>query len=160
MRGALPTGEESKRGSRMCQHVDSSARSRPPRRDRAACGWRRGKAPDRLLGLRKLANSMGTLQRLAQLLGRSPQARVRRLKSECTSLGEGATVQGSPFVENEGTIRIGRRARLSAHLGPTRLRTGAGAELRLGDDADIGFGAVLSASREIVIGDRVSMGPY
>src|SRR4051794_30001340 len=81
--------------------------------------------------------SMGTLQRLAQLLGRSPQARVRRLKSECTSLGEGATVQGSPFVENEGTIRIGRRARLSAHLGPTRLRTGAGAELRIGDDADI-----------------------
>ena len=103
---------------------------------------------------------MGMLGKIGELLGRSAEGRARQVEAICTSVGEGLTVQGSPFIENEGNLTLGRRVTVSSHLAPTRLRVGEGASLTVGDDARIGFGAVLSASREITIGQRVCIEPY
>jgi long-chain acyl-CoA synthetase len=103
---------------------------------------------------------MGMLQRFGELIGRSPEARARQVEAICTSVGDGLTIEGSPFIENEGQLVLGRRVTVSSRFAPTRLRVGEGASLTIGDDARIGFGSVLSASREITIGQRVRMEPY
>jgi long-chain acyl-CoA synthetase len=103
---------------------------------------------------------MGMLGKLGALLGRSPEARARQVQAACTSAGDGLTVEGAPFVENEGRLVLGDRITVSSRFAPTRLRVGAGASLIIGDDACIGFGSVLSASREITIGKRVRLEPY
>ncbi|HMI83093.1 MAG TPA: AMP-binding protein [Polyangiaceae bacterium] len=103
---------------------------------------------------------MGMLGKLGQLLGRSPEARARQVQAACTDVGDGLSVDGAPFIENEGHLVLGRRVTVSSRFAPTRLRVGEGASLTIGDDASIGFGAVLSASREITIGERVRLEPY
>ncbi|MET0593608.1 MAG: AMP-binding protein, partial [Polyangiaceae bacterium] len=103
---------------------------------------------------------MGMLEKLGGLLGRSPEARARQVQAVCSSGGEGLTVEGAPFIENQGRLALGNRVTISSRFAPTRLCVGEGAELTVGDDARIGFGAVLSASREITIGDRVRIEPY
>jgi len=103
---------------------------------------------------------MGMLGKLGGLLGRSPEARARQVQAFCTSAGHGLTVEGSPFVENEGRLVLGQRVTVSSRFAPTRLRVGEGASLTIGDDVRIGFGAVVSASREIAIGQRVCLEPY
>jgi acyl-CoA synthetase (AMP-forming)/AMP-acid ligase II/acetyltransferase-like isoleucine patch superfamily enzyme len=103
---------------------------------------------------------MGTLQKLAERLGRSPARRAGRLRAECSAAGEGLRVDGSPVVENEGTLTLGSGVGVNARFAPTRLKVGPGGVLRVGDDVEIGFGSVLSASLEISIGNRVSLGPY
>jgi long-chain acyl-CoA synthetase len=100
------------------------------------------------------------LGKLGELLGRSPQARARQVLAVCTVAGDGLTVDGAPFVENEGRLVLGHRVTVSSRFAPTRLRVGEGASLTIGDDATIAFGAVVSASREITIGDRVRIEPY
>jgi long-chain acyl-CoA synthetase len=109
---------------------------------------------------KEIEPSMGMLGKLGELLGRSPDARARQVQAVCTSAGEGLHVEGAPFIENEGQLVLGRRVTVSSRFAPTRLRVGAGASLTIGDDARIGFGAVVSASREITIGQRVRVEPY
>jgi long-chain acyl-CoA synthetase len=109
---------------------------------------------------KEMEPSMGLLGKIGELLGHSPEARARQVQAACTSAGEGLTIEGSPFVENEGRLVLGRRVTVSSRFAPTRLRVGEGASLTIGDDACIGFGAVLSASREITIGERVRVEPY
>jgi long-chain acyl-CoA synthetase len=103
---------------------------------------------------------MGLLGKLGDLLGRSADGRARQVQAECTSTGDGLYIEGSPFVENEGRLVLGHRVTVSSRFAPTRLRVGEGASLTIGDDARIGFGAVVSASREITIGERVRLEPY
>jgi long-chain acyl-CoA synthetase len=103
---------------------------------------------------------MGTLQKLAERWGLSPEGRARRLRAECNAVGTDLAVEGSPIVENEGTITLGRGVTVNARFAPTRLKVGPGGLLRIGDEVDIGFGSVLSASLEISIGNRVTLGPY
>jgi long-chain acyl-CoA synthetase len=100
------------------------------------------------------------LEKLGALLGRSPEARSRQVQAVCTRVGDGLTIEGSPFIENEGQLILGRGVTVSSRFAPTRLRVGEGASLTIGDDASIGFGAVLSASRQITIGQRVRVEPY
>jgi long-chain acyl-CoA synthetase len=109
---------------------------------------------------KEIERSMGMLRKLGGLLGRSPEARARQVQAFCTSGGAGLTVEGAPFVENEGRLVFGQRVTVSSRYAPTRLRVGEGATLSIGDDVHIGFGSVLSASREIAIGHRVRVEPY
>jgi acetyltransferase-like isoleucine patch superfamily enzyme len=109
---------------------------------------------------KEIEASMGMLGKIGELLGRSPEARARQIQAACTSAGDGLIVEGSPFIENEGHLVLGRRVTVSSRFAPTRLKVGEGASLTIGDDARIGFGAVVSASREITIGDRVRIEPY
>ena len=57
---------------------------------------------------------MGMLGKLGGLLGRSPEARARQVQAFCTSAGDGLTVEGSPFIENEGRLVLGQRVTVSA----------------------------------------------
>jgi long-chain acyl-CoA synthetase len=100
------------------------------------------------------------LEKLGGLLGRSPEARARQVQAVCTSGGDGLHVEGAPFVENRGRLVVGSRVVISSRFAPTRLSVGEGAAITIGDDARIGFGAVVAASREITIGDRVRIEPY
>jgi len=109
---------------------------------------------------KEIERSMGMLEMIGELLGRSPEARARQVEAICSSVGDGLTIEGSPFIENEGHLVLGHRVTVSSRFAPTRLRVGAGASLTIGDDASIGFGSVVSASREIAIGQRVRLEPY
>jgi long-chain acyl-CoA synthetase len=104
------------------------------------------------------------LKLAASLFGRSPEAvRARRraaFAKSVTSVGDGSRIEDAPDVESHGALRIGTGFRLSSRFAVSRLRVAKGAVLTLGDDVELAFGAVLSAYREITIGDRVSVGPY
>lgn len=77
-----------------------------------------------------------------------------------TRCGPGARVRGLPVVENEGgEIVIGRRFCVWSYLARVQLYAGPGARLTVGDDVFVNNGAVLSASVDIRIGDRVNIAP-
>jgi acetyltransferase-like isoleucine patch superfamily enzyme len=79
----------------------------------------------------------------------------------CTRVGPGARVRGWPVVENEGgEIRIGKNFALFTYLAKVQLYAGPGARLVIGDDTFVNNGTILSASRAIVIGDRVNIAPH
>jgi acetyltransferase-like isoleucine patch superfamily enzyme len=64
------------------------------------------------------------------------------------------------MVENEGgRIVIGQRFCVWSHLGRVELYAGPGGTLTIGDDVFVNHGAVLSASCEIHIGNRVNIAP-
>ncbi|HVJ16535.1 MAG TPA: HAD-IIIC family phosphatase [Polyangiaceae bacterium] len=79
----------------------------------------------------------------------------------CDELGEGVRVIGGrPRVENLGQISVGARACFLAGMGPIVLRTGPAGQLAIGDSTIINFGTLISASREVHIGEGVAIGQY
>jgi FkbH-like protein len=79
----------------------------------------------------------------------------------CDVVGRWSRVtSGRPIIRNEGRIEIGSRTRLTCDYGPVELRTAPGALLTIGSRTAINFATVIDASREIRIGDGVSIGPY
>ncbi len=83
----------------------------------------------------------------------------RRLTG-CDAVGARARVMGRPVVSNEGRIEIGDDLVLNARHAACELVARAGGVLRIGRGAGINFGALLSATRAVTIGDGVSIGPY
>ncbi|GJG89222.1 hypothetical protein tb265_44030 [Gemmatimonadetes bacterium T265] len=67
---------------------------------------------------------------------------------------------GRPVVRNDGFITVGDDLVLNAGHAACELAAAAGAELRIGSGVGINFGALVSAARSVIIGDRVSIGPY
>ncbi len=80
---------------------------------------------------------------------------------DCDAVGARArTPYGPPLVENQGRITIGTDAQIVSRFAPVRLATAPGATLTIGDGVTINFGCTLSAESSVVLGDRVSLGPY
>jgi acetyltransferase-like isoleucine patch superfamily enzyme/acyl carrier protein len=78
----------------------------------------------------------------------------------CDRVGEGAAVRGRPFIENVGRIEIGEEFCLNSEPVQSHLVTGHTGHLTIGDNVSIGFGAAIAAHTQIVIGNRVRIGPY
>ena len=69
-------------------------------------------------------------------------------------------IGGSPLVDAEGTITIGKRGVANSRYAPVALRAAPGGTLDIGDRAVINFGTALSAGHKVSIGDDVTIGPY
>jgi FkbH-like protein len=78
----------------------------------------------------------------------------------CDAVGAWARVVGRPHIENGGRIEIGTRTKLVCNFAPVELRTGPAGILRIGGQGSINFGTSITASRSVVIGARVAIGPY
>ncbi|MBK7857965.1 MAG: AMP-binding protein [Archangiaceae bacterium] len=101
---------------------------------------------------------------LKRLLDRARRVRAglneARFARAVSTVGSGLTLDGAGWVENLGTLTIGRNFAMSSRIVPTRLKVGRDALLSIGDDVSVGFGTVVSAARRIVIGSGVRLGPY
>jgi acetyltransferase-like isoleucine patch superfamily enzyme/acyl carrier protein len=78
----------------------------------------------------------------------------------CDRVGPGARAQGRPVIHNAGRIVIGARANLCSTFAPVQIRAARGGHVALGDDVMINFGTTISAETEVVLGDRVAVGPW
>ena len=78
----------------------------------------------------------------------------------CDRVGAGARTRGRPLVDNAGHIEIGERVVLNSMFSPVELAAGPRGRVEIGDDAAINYGTVISAEREVPIGDRIRIGPY
>ncbi|HEY0779490.1 MAG TPA: HAD-IIIC family phosphatase [Gemmatirosa sp.] len=78
----------------------------------------------------------------------------------CDRVGARARVMGRPTVRNDGFIAIGDDLVLNARYAACELAAAPGAELRIGHGVGLNFGALVSATRAVTIGDGVSIGPY
>lgn len=75
-------------------------------------------------------------------------------------LGRGIRTIGTPRIENHGFISIADGCLLRSVMVPVELVAEDGAELRLGREVRVNYGASLGATASIVVGDRVRIGPY
>lgn len=75
-------------------------------------------------------------------------------------VGARARVMQRPRVENGGSIVVGDDLVLNSIYAPCELATAPGGRLVIGDRVGINFGTLVSAAREVTIGDDVSIGPY
>jgi acetyltransferase-like isoleucine patch superfamily enzyme len=78
----------------------------------------------------------------------------------CDHVGPGARVRGRPIVTNAGRMTIGARAYIGSTFLPARFRTGPKGTLTIGDDLLFNFGASISASERVTLGNGVSVGPF
>ena len=75
-------------------------------------------------------------------------------------LGQGARVDGIPFVESFGAITIGNDFRLSSTPDQSHLVTGRDGVITIGDRVSIGPGAAIAAELRVIIGNGAQIGPY
>lgn len=74
--------------------------------------------------------------------------------------GQGIRTIGPPRIENHGFMAIADGCLLRSVMVPVELVAEEGAELRLGREVRVNYGASLGATASIVVGDRVRIGPY
>jgi acetyltransferase-like isoleucine patch superfamily enzyme len=79
---------------------------------------------------------------------------------KCRPVPPTVRVWGRVFVTNRGRIEIGNRVRIQAKTIPVELVAWKDAVLRIGARTYINYGASLSASREITIGEGCLIGNY
>ncbi len=84
----------------------------------------------------------------------------RALTGPGIHIGENPIIEGSPYVECLGEIEIGDRFTLHSRPVQSQLMAARGAQIKIGADVCIGFGAVFGAKRSIVVGNRVRAGAY
>jgi acetyltransferase-like isoleucine patch superfamily enzyme/acyl carrier protein len=82
------------------------------------------------------------------------------LRGVCTSLGEGASLTGSPKVINEGRLVIGARFRFASTPVRSHLVTYGQGALEIGDDVTISYGAAVYCEAGVRIGSGTRIGPY
>jgi len=75
-------------------------------------------------------------------------------------VGRGTTIAGCLDVENNGTIQIGEDCYLGSHPIQSHLVAMDHATILIGDRVFISYGAALSATRSIQIGDDTRIGPF
>lgn len=75
-------------------------------------------------------------------------------------LGPGVRTLGRPRVENFGRMAIGAGTLLRSVNVPVELATGDGAELVIGREVRLNYGVSIGVVRQVLIGDRVRVGPY
>jgi acetyltransferase-like isoleucine patch superfamily enzyme len=78
----------------------------------------------------------------------------------CERLGARVAVRGRVRVDAAGSIQLGNRVRIHAHLSKTQLSAGPGACLSIGDDTFINHGVALSARQSVTIGRRCQIAPH
>jgi FkbH-like protein len=79
---------------------------------------------------------------------------------QADAVGPWVRVVGRPRIDNRGRLEIGARTRLVCDFAPIELRTGAQGAVVIGSQCAVNFGTVISAARNVTIGDRTSIGPY
>lgn len=75
-------------------------------------------------------------------------------------LGTGVRTLGRPRIENLGRMVIGAGTLLRSVNVPVELATGDGAELVIGREVRLNYGVSIGVMRQVVLGDRVRVGPY
>jgi len=78
----------------------------------------------------------------------------------CDQVGARARAIARPQISNRGHIQIGDDLVLNSTYVPCELRTGRDGRIVIGSGARINFGTLISATRRVTIGDRVSIGPH
>jgi acetyltransferase-like isoleucine patch superfamily enzyme/acyl carrier protein len=78
----------------------------------------------------------------------------------CDEVGEGAVLQGRPYVENKGKLTIGARLTLTSVPVQSHLVVAPGGVLEIGDDVVIGHGAAVAAHALVRIGPGSRLGPF
>ncbi len=74
-----------------------------------------------------------------------------------TRIGRGARIEGTPFIDNEGSIVIGDNLWLSSRPVQSHLVTRNHGHIEIGDGVRIGSGAAVASEVGIRIGDRVTL---
>lgn len=80
--------------------------------------------------------------------------------ARCDRVGPGATLIGRPRIENLGRIVIGDDLVLTSSPVQSHLVTGRAGVLEIGDGVRIDYGAAISVTSLVSIGDRTRLGPY
>lgn len=75
-------------------------------------------------------------------------------------VGRGVRTLGRPRIENLGRMVIGEGTLLRSVNVPVELATGDGAELLIGREVRLNYGVSIGVMRQIILGDRVRVGPY
>lgn len=78
----------------------------------------------------------------------------------CDSVGPRARTLGRTIVDNRGRITIGSDFGALSQFCPVELASGPEGVLAIGDGVIINYGTTITATKEIRLGDRVSIGPY
>jgi acetyltransferase-like isoleucine patch superfamily enzyme len=76
-----------------------------------------------------------------------------------SSVGRGTIIAGRPTVINDGVIKIGDRCLISSRPIQSHFVTMPGAVIKIGGGVVISYGAAISATRAITIGDDTRIGP-
>lgn len=80
---------------------------------------------------------------------------------DCTKVGAWArTSGGMPHVDNQGQIELGRHVLLNSSFTPVQLVTGRQGAISIGAGSLVNFGTLISARKQVQIGEDVSIGPY
>ncbi len=74
--------------------------------------------------------------------------------------GRLCSVKGVVIFKNRGSTTLGDEVTFHSHIQPTYISVHKGAELRIGERSFINFGANISVSKRVIIGDNVQIGPY
>jgi acetyltransferase-like isoleucine patch superfamily enzyme/acyl carrier protein len=75
-------------------------------------------------------------------------------------IGRGTNFAGRPYVSNDGTIIIGEDCCIGSHPIRSHLFTTAGGRVTIGNRVVISYGAAISSSCAIDIGDDSRIGPF
>jgi acetyltransferase-like isoleucine patch superfamily enzyme len=99
---------------------------------------------------------------VAEKLARSAAALVtaKLALRGCDAVGPRARAFGRPRIDNRGQIRIGSDFAVNCAFATVELATAPGGTLAVGDQVTINFGTQITATREVRLGNRVSIGPY
>lgn len=87
-------------------------------------------------------------------------ARARLYLAEVDHVGAGVRTIGRPRIENLGRMRIGDAVILRSLKIPLELCTGPFGELSIGAGSSVNFGVSIGATKSVLIGERVRLGPY
>jgi acetyltransferase-like isoleucine patch superfamily enzyme len=86
--------------------------------------------------------------------------RGRDRRRSIDRVGRGTIIAGCLDVENNGIIRIGEDCHLGCHPIQSHLVAMDDARISIGDRVFISYGAAISATRSIQIGDDTRIGPF
>ncbi len=76
------------------------------------------------------------------------------------ALGPGARCLGRPDINNAGHLQAGERFRIRNSFVPTEITCHAGGRIDIGARVTINYGVILSARKNIVIGNDVLIGNF
>lgn len=115
--------------------------------------------------LQKVVRKLGNDEPLAMKARKAWFYAVGRIEAPlylaaCTKVGKGARVRGKPYIENYGTITIGRDFNIRSLFVTSHMVTGPGGTIEIGDDVKVQLGVGICAYSKITIGDRVAIGPH